>query len=321
MVTISQFEIEQAAEQLRAGRLVAFPTETVYGLGANALDADAVAKIFELKGRPRFDPLIVHIAQRSQADGLVETIPEKADRLMQQFWPGPLSIVLDKSERIPDIVTSGLPRVALRCPAHPIARQLISAAGVPVAAPSANRFGCISPTAADHVRQQFGDAAPRILDGGPCVVGVESTVVLVDDHDVVLLRPGGVTLEELRASVGSVDIGGSNDSKPVSPGQLSRHYAPTTPLRLGGDRSSFSNTARVGLLTLSAPKTEAGFAAVETLSPTGCLREAATNLFAALRRLDQQDLDVIIADPVPEQGLGLAIMDRLRRAAAKADAT
>lgn len=314
---VAEQEVINAANAIRQGELVAFPTETVYGLGANALDAEAVAKIFELKGRPRFDPLIVHVTSTVQLSPLVKDVPELALALIEQFWPGPLSIVLPKNSIVPDIVTAGLSSVAVRCPAHAVARKLIEAAGVPIAAPSANLFCAVSPTTAQHVTDQFGDQLLHVLDGGPCSVGVESTVVSFLEEQPTLLRPGGVPIEEIESVIGSLGHKKTDGLPATAPGQLPRHYSPSTPLVLSSDGTPPASYARVGLLTLSPPATNANFAAIEVLSARGCLREAATNLFAAMRRLDQQHLDLIVAQPVPETGLGLAIMDRLRRAEAK----
>ncbi len=313
-------DIAAAADTIRQGGLVAFPTETVYGLGANALDADAVAGIFELKGRPRFDPLITHIADAVQLTDLVRFVPAVAMELIERFWPGPLSLVLEKQPGVPDIVTAGLTSVAIRCPAHDVARSLIRTAGVPVAAPSANRFGMVSPTTAAHVHEQFGDRSPIVLDDGPCRIGVESTVIsFVENRDFAptLLRPGGVTLEEIEEVIGPIEVHQHQPSRPTSPGQLSSHYAPATPLVLSADRLPEDDQMQVGLLTLQASESADRFAAIEVLSEQGCLRQAAVNLFAAMRRLDKLGLDCIIARPVPEVGLGRAIMDRLRRAAAR----
>ena len=313
--------IIDAALLIRAGGLVAFPTETVYGLGANALDAVAVAGVFAVKGRPRFDPLIVHLAEPEQLTDVARSVPPQAMKLIDTFWPGPLSLVLDKRPSIPDIVTAGLSSVAIRCPAHDLARRLIQAAGVPIAAPSANRFGAVSPTTAAHVVEQFGDEVPLVLDGGPCRIGLESTVVsFVDSPDgcPTLLRPGGITREEIERVVGTLKIRMHEESQPASPGQLLRHYAPETRLVLSADAiPTGAGAAKVGLLSFQRPTSADGFAATEVLSEQGCLREAAANLFAALRRLDALGLDFIVARPVPEVELGHAIMDRLRRAAAR----
>jgi L-threonylcarbamoyladenylate synthase len=312
---VTEQDIVRAAQVIREGNLVAFPTETVYGLGANALDAVAVAKIFELKGRPRFDPLIVHVARPDELQAFVDRVPQPALDLIAQFWPGPLSVVLPKRACVPDIVTAGLPSVAIRCPAHPVARRLIELAEVPIAAPSANIFCSVSPTTAQHVVDQFGDRLSNILDGGPCDVGVESTVVSFLEDQPVLLRPGGVTAEQIEAVIGPLRVLAGIASQPASPGQLPRHYAPSTPLGLSNDPPR--RGLRVGLLTLGPPSSRAGFAAIEVLSERACLREAAANLFAAMRRLDALELDYILAHPVPETGLGHAIMDRLRRASTR----
>lgn len=319
-------DVAAAAAALRRGELVAFPTETVYGLGAHALDARAVAAVFALKGRPRFDPLIVHIADVEQLDALVEDVPEAAVRLIEQFWPGPLTLVLPKRSAVPELVTANLASVAVRLPDHPVARDLIRQAGVPVAAPSANRFGKVSPTTADHVRDSFGAACPLILDAGPCRVGVESTVVSLCDSAPRLLRPGGIPREALTAVVGpieSVERSARTGDVVAAPGMLASHYAPQVPLRLasGGALAPVQvdppDTRPWGLLCLRRPPRVGSFAAVEELSASGDLQEAAARLFAALRRLEKQPLAGIYALPLAEHGLGAAIMDRLRRAAAE----
>lgn len=311
----SEQELVRCAAIIRKGGLVVFPTETVYGLGANALNADAVLKIFELKGRPKFDPLIVHIAEPAQLPSLVVHIPQQARDLIARYWPGPLSVVLPRKECVPDIVTAGLPSVAVRCPAHPIARRLIELAGVAIAAPSANLFSAVSPTTAQHVTDHFGDRLPNILDGGPCQVGIESTVVSFLDEQAVMLRPGGVTAEEIEDVIGPMKSIAADISRPASPGQLPRHYAPSTPIELTNDPPRIGS--RVGLLAFGRPLSQKSFAAIEILSERECLREAAANLFAALRRLDALQLDYIVARPFPEEGIGYAIMDRLRRATAR----
>jgi L-threonylcarbamoyladenylate synthase len=310
--------IRLAAEIIRSGGLVAFPTETVYGLGANALDPDAVAKIFEAKQRPSFDPLIVHIAERTSLDLLVHTVSPGDHRLMDAFWPGPLTLILPKHAEVPDLVTAGLSTVAIRMPAHPVAQALIREAGVSIAAPSANRFGYVSPTCAQHVLAGLGDRVDLILDGGPCSIGVESTIVSMIGARAELLRPGSVTLAEIREVIGlAVHVASSQVM--VAPGQLPRHYATRTPLTIlgaHGVRPVVEAQARVGLLALSAQnQTDDRFCAIEVLSSSGDLREAARNLFAALRRLDALSLDRLYAEPCDEEGLGLAIMDRLRRCA------
>jgi L-threonylcarbamoyladenylate synthase len=310
--------IRLAAEIIRSGGLVAFPTETVYGLGANALDSEAVAKIFEAKQRPSFDPLIVHIATRASLDLLAQKTGAVDRRLMDAFWPGPLTIVLPKRDNVPDIVTAGLSTIAIRMPAHPVAQALILKAGVPIAAPSANPFGYVSPTCAQHVLDGLGDRVDLILDGGSCPIGVESTIVSVSESSLELLRPGSVTLAELRDIMGT-SVRAAAGTTIVAPGQLPRHYATKTPvtiLRAPGARPAIQARERAGLLAMSAlSQDDEGFRAREVLSPSGDLREIARNLFAALRRLDALGLDRLYAEPCDEQGLGLAIMDRLRRCA------
>ena len=314
--------IRFAAEIIRGGGLVAFPTETVYGLGANALNPDAVARIFEVKQRPSFDPLIVHIATRASLDRLVETISLGDHRLMDVFWPGPLTLVLPKREVVPDIVTAGLSTVAIRMPAHPVAQALIREAGVPIAAPSANPFGYVSPTCAQHVLDGLGDHVDLILDGGPCQIGVESTIVSMVGTWTELLRPGSVTLAELREVIGPV-VRAAASQTVVAPGQLPRHYATRTPVTIlaaQGVRPVVHGHERAGLLAMSPlGQADERFCAIEVLSAAGDLREAARHLFAALRRLDTLGLDRLYAEPCDEQGLGLAIMDRLRRCAVSID--
>ena len=310
--------IRFAAEIIRGGGLVAFPTETVYGLGADALNPEAVARVFEVKQRPSFDPLIVHIATRVSLDRLVETISFSDHRLMDVFWPGPLTLVLPKREIVPDLVTAGLPTVAIRMPAHPVAQALIREAGVPIAAPSANPFGYVSPTCAQHVLDGLADRVDLILDGGPCPIGVESTIVSMVGTWPEVLRPGSVTLAEIREVIGSV-VQTASSQTVVVPGQLPRHYATRTPVTIlsaQGARPVVHDHERAGLLAMSTPShVDDRFCVIEVLSPSGDLREAAQNLFAALRRLDALGLNRLYAEPCDERGLGLAIMDRLRRCA------
>jgi L-threonylcarbamoyladenylate synthase len=311
------FDIRQAAQIIQEGGLVAFPTETVYGLGADALNPLAVARIFEVKNRPSFDPLIVHVADTRQAEMLVQKIPAPALRLMEKFWPGPLTLVLSKAATVPDIVTSSLPTVAIRVPNHEMALQLIRECGRPIAAPSANLFGEVSPTTAAHVRQSLGDKVDLILDGGPCSVGVESTVLSFAESKPTLLRPGGVSLEEIQALVGEVEVQTTAEDKPLSPGQLMSHYATRTPLMLDPKPESLPAGKKAGLLSLKKPQEASPYTTVEALSESGDLREAAANLFSALRRLDERGLDLIVACSVPDEGLGRAINDRLYKASQK----
>ena len=318
---IGSHRIQEAADIIRRGGVVAFPTETVYGLGADATDPKAVARIFDAKHRPQFDPLIVHVASIAQARSLWVSCPEVAQRLMQRFWPGPLTLVLPKTDVIPDLVTAGLPTVAVRMPDHLEVRHMIELAARPIAAPSANRFGRPSPTTAQAVEEELGSAVDLILDDGPTRIGVESTVLAFEDGRPVLLRPGGVPLEALTESVGKVEAGRGISSRPQSPGMLERHYAPQTPLYLLDETSdlysikgNWTANGKIGFLTLTPFTRPSGFARVETLSQTGDLVEAASRFFQTLRRLDGLGLDAIVATPIPQRGLGLALMDRLRRA-------
>ena len=307
---------------IRNGGLVAFPTETVYGLGCDALNPDAVARIFEAKQRPSFDPLIVHIADRSSLETLIPLLSTRDRRLMEAFWPGPLTLVLPKHARVPDLVTAGLPTVAVRMPSHPVAQALIREAGVPIAAPSANPFGYVSPTCAQHVVDGLGDRVDLILDGGPCPIGVESTIVSMAGTWPELLRPGSVTIAELRNAIGPVVRATPNQTL-TAPGHLPRHYATLTPMTILADPETelfAPDHERVGLLAMSqAYHRDDRLCAIEVLSETGDLREAARNLFAALRRLDARGLDRLYAESCDERGLGLAIMDRLRRCATPAN--
>ena len=306
--------IAEAARLLAAGRLVAFPTETVYGLGGDATSDRAVAAIFAAKGRPRFNPLIAHVADRAGAERIAR-LDERARRLADRFWPGPLTLVLP---RRPDggvslLATAGLDTVAVRVPAHPVALALLAAFGRPVAGPSANPSGRISPTAAAHVADGLGEAVAMILDGGECRVGVESTVLDLSGPDPVLLRPGGLARAALEETLGHplAAADAAQPDRPASPGQLLSHYAPDRPVRLGA-------TAVAGDEALLAfgPAVPPGAAAVLQLSAAGDLAEAAANLFAHLRRLDRPGVRAIAVMPIPETGLGEAINDRLRRAAA-----
>lgn len=304
--------IDKGASLLREGKLVAFPTETVYGLGACAFLPRAVARVFEVKERPFFDPLIVHVAEPGMAEELWERVDPRARLLIECFWPGPLTLVLPKRPVVPDIVTAGLPTVAVRMPAHPVALALIRKARVPVAAPSANLFGRLSPTLARHVAKQVGGQIELIIDGGRCPVGVESTVIeLVEE--AVLLRPGGVPLEDIERVIGKVRVDFQATS-PRSPGQLPSHYAPLIPLKIVPLETPPPLGLRVGFLAFRRVEHPEWFETVEILSPSGDLQEAAANFFACLHRLEEARLDLIYVEPVPEVGLGRAIMDRLRKA-------
>jgi L-threonylcarbamoyladenylate synthase len=302
-----------AARLLSKGRLVAFPTETVYGLGADAENPQAVAGIFDAKGRPRIDPVIVHVVDLEMAQRYAH-IPQAAMILVENFWPGPLTIVVPKKSTVPYIVTAGLDTVGIRVPAHRSALDLIRAFGRGIAAPSANLFGHVSPTEAAHVAEQLSEGVDGILDGGACVVGLESTIVSFSRSAPTILRPGGTPREDLERFLGPMEVHSGLHALPEAPGQMERHYATKTPLSICDEtQEEVGASERVGLLTLSRPDFSEKFETVEILSPSANMREAAANLFRCLRRLDRMNLDRIVARPVPMEGLGLAIMDRLNR--------
>ncbi len=302
--------IARATSILRDGGLVAFPTETVYGLGADATDDAAVARIYEAKGRPRFNPLIAHVADRAAAERHA-IFDDRARALAEAFWPGPLTLVLPKAPScaISALALCGLETVALRCPAAPIARELLAAVGRPIAAPSANSSGRLSPTTAAHVADDLGDKIDVILDGGACSVGVESTIVDLSVTPAALLRPGAITRDDVATVIDIVDPE-SDANAPKAPGQLLSHYAPRTPLRL----DAVSVGTDEALLAFGTNALTANV--VRNLSPTGDLVEAAANLFAMLHELDTCGVGAIAVAPIPEHGLGTAINDRLKRAAA-----
>jgi len=314
-------ELTLATRLIRSGGIVAFPTETVYGLGADATNPLAVAHIFEAKGRPSFNPLIVHVESVAMARACAAQWPTAATALAQRFWPGPLTLVLERDVgAIPDIVAAGLPTVAIRVPDHPMAMAIIQRCGVPLAAPSANRFGGVSPTTAEHVRESLGDSVDLILDGGPCRAGVESTIISLTGDRPTLLRPGAMPVEDIEAVIGPLTAhqpARDVDQRPLAPGMLSRHYATQTPILFVDRDLGAIDFARCGRLSLTPPSHAEEFAAIEVLSADGDLREAAANLFAAMRRLDAQGLDAIIVDRFPTHGLGLAISDRLSRASTR----
>jgi L-threonylcarbamoyladenylate synthase len=305
--------VARAVRVLRDGGVVAFPTETVYGLGALAFNPVAVARIFEIKRRPHFDPLIVHVLDRRMLARVALALPELAQELARRFWPGPLTLVLRKHESVPELVTAGLPSVAVRVPSHPVARALLEGLGEPIAAPSANPFGALSPTRAEHVARGLGASVDLILDGGRTEHGLESTIVAVEPEPS-LLRPGAIPAEAIEAIAGP--LARVRGGPALAPGQLPQHYAPATPLRLI-DPSAVprEQRARAGALTLSAEVD--GYAATRVLSRERNLREAAAGFFEALHALDSLGLERIDAQPLPERGLGLAMMDRLARAAAR----
>ncbi len=312
METIVSTDLRQARELLEAGEVIAIPTETVYGLAANALDPRAVARIFQLKNRPLSDPLIVHLASMERVSPLVTSIPLWAEKLMTLFWPGPLTIILPKSAQVPDVVTGGLPSVALRCPQHPLAQSLLERLSFPLAAPSANPFGRVSPTTPAHVLEYFGGQIPFILDGGTCQTGIESTIIGEENGRLVIYRPGAISKETLE-DVLDTKIGyrlHAGKDHPRSPGQFPRHYAPHKPLLYGWQDPPLESNASIVLFQDEVE----GHPYVHTLAPSGTLEEAAAHLYEVLHACEKDPTDYILFQQVPQEGIGLALHDRLRRA-------
>ena len=313
-------DISKAARLLTEGEVVAIPTETVYGLAGNALNEKAVLEIFHVKNRPSFDPLIVHVGDKNAVMDFTSDLPPGAMDLMDKFWPGPLTILLPKKQVVPDLVTSGLQTVGVRMPDHPLTLSLLRSLPFPLAAPSANPFGYISPTTAAHVADQLGEKIPYILDGGICRVGVESTIVGFENGNWRIYRYGGVPRESIEEIVGMVALSEPGGKSPAAPGMLESHYAPRKKMMLGNIqqmKSALHPGLRTGYLFYRYPEIAMPPGSVfEVLSAYGNADEAACHLFAAMRRLDAADIDIIIAEPVPEEGLGRAINDRLRRASA-----
>lgn len=311
-------QVDRAVALLTAGELVAIPTETVYGLAANALNPSAVFNIFKVKERPSFDPLIVHIPKVDVLDLYAHSVPLRAYDLAMAFWPGPLTLILPRKSVIPDLVCSGLDTVGLRQPSHLLTLELLNQLEFPLAAPSANPFGYISPTTAQHVYDQLHDKLPYILDGGPCSVGVESTIVGFEGEDIFIYRLGGLTLEEIRKVAPQCRLKLNTSSNPVAPGMLKSHYAPQHPFYIGDISQLLKQFSgkRLGVLSFKSNFSDAQFVEVnEVLSKEGSLDEAAVRLFSAMRVLDASSVEVIIGEWVPDEGMGRAINDRLQRAA------
>jgi L-threonylcarbamoyladenylate synthase len=308
-------DISKAKRFLEQGELVAIPTETVYGLAGNALNPSVVARIFAAKDRPRFDPLIVHVPSMTKAKELVTPVPDKALRLADAFWPGPLTLLLKKKEIIPDIVTSGLEHVGIRCPDHALTRALLNTLEFPIAAPSANPFGYISPTQPRHVEEQLGTKIAYILDGGSCKIGIESTIVGFSEEGPVIYRAGGLSSERIEATIGKVSYR-LNSHLPSAPGQLESHYAPRKKMILGSIKHLLTqyDSASVAVLSYRDPYPEISESRLAVLSASGNLEEAATHLFEYMRKLDKTDAAIILAERVPDEGIGRAINDRLQRA-------
>jgi len=315
IVKATNENITAAAEIIKIGGIVAFPTETVYGLGADALNPIAVARIFEAKNRPFFDPLIVHIAELSDINKIVKRTDTKSLKLMEKFWPGPLTIILEKKENLPHIVTSSLHSVAVRMPLHNIAIEFIKQSGSPIAAPSANRFGCLSPTNAEHVYHQLGKSVDMILDGGPCTFGIESTIIKISEEKIFLLRHGAITQEEIEEFIKEPVFLDITNDKIEAPGQLPYHYSPDKKIILLDKITSIEE--RCAYLFYEKPKFSIPENRSRILSESGNLREAAANLFSHLHYLDRLDIDIIYAEKIEEKNLGIAIMDRLNKASMK----
>ena len=311
-------DIQRAINELTNGNLIGFPTETVYGLAGNALNESSILKIFETKNRPAFDPLIVHTFSIEEVKKFVRETPKKLSLLMEKFSPGPITFLLPKKNNVPDLVTSGLDNVAVRIPNHPVALKLLSSLPFPLAAPSANPFGYVSPTTSKHVNDQLGNKINFILEGGDCEVGLESTIVGLEDDKVTIYRLGGISVEDIVNVVGEVQIKSHSSSNPAAPGMLKSHYAPSKRLILKKDfrktKADFQNIGYIGFDTFNSEIPEQNQL---LLSANGDLNEAAKNLFAVLREIEHRDQKVFVVDLVPEAGLGKAINDRLRRATAK----
>ena len=310
--------VSEAARLLKEGEVVAIPTETVYGLAGNAFEPKALAKIFAAKERPTFDPLIVHIADIAQLTDIAKDIPDSAYKLAEASWPGPMTIILPKKDCIPDLCTSALPSVAVRFPSHPIAQAIIKESGLPLAAPSANLFKHVSPTTAEHVAAQLADRIAGIVDGGPCSVGVESSIISLAGEKPTVLRPGAITPEMFAKVLGDVAIKEST-SKPgqpmLAPGQCDTHYRPQVPLYYGEVPAGYTlpeHTVRIAFGTQTGP-----IPATVNLSATGDMVEATSKLYAFMHDLDKSEYDLILVDPIPNTGVGMALNDRLKRASIK----
>ncbi len=310
-----------AKKLLEENKLVAIPTETVYGLAANALSTEAVAKIFQAKNRPTFDPLIVHVADIAKVNQYVDEFPVQAQALAEVFWAGPLTLILNKKPIVPDLVTAGMNTVAIRIPRHPLTQALLQSLDFPLAAPSANPFGYVSPTTAFHVKQQLGGKIDYVLDGGACKVGIESTIVGFNEGKPLVYRLGGVSLEAIERVVGKVAFQAYSSSNPQAPGMLSSHYAPSKPLYIIKNQQEAENwlkkfpIAAIGTLRFREYLSEVPIQNQVILSQQGDFGEAAQHLFAGMRSLDRPKIEIILAELLPEENLGRAINDRIRRAA------
>lgn len=316
-MSIISKDISKAVALLNAEEIVAIPTETVYGLAGNIYSEKAIASIFETKKRPFFNPLIVHIPSTEYLSNIVDHIPEKAKRLANAFWPGPITLVLKKKNTIPDVITAGKDTVAVRVPNHPITLELLNQLDFPLAAPSANPFSSISPTTAEHVETYFKDAINMVLDGGACTSGIESTIIGFENDEPIIYRLGSTAIEDIEAIVGNIEIKNTKEVAPEAPGMLERHYAPKTKTILTDNISTILNEykgKRIGVITFKSEIDNTDIAVQITLSKTGNLSESASHLYDVLHQLDKMHLDVIIAEKLPDYGLGKSINDRLLRA-------
>lgn len=310
-------ELKLAKKHLENNELVVIPTETVYGLAANALNPDAIRKIYALKKRPSNNPLIVHVHNWNEVEKIAKNIPEKAKTLATHFWPGPLTLILEKRSIIPDEASGGLPTVGVRIPDHPLTLELLRKLNFPLVAPSANPYTRVSPTSVDHVRSYYGERSPFILDGGPCAKGIESTIVSFDGDQVTIYRKGSITKSAIEEVIGSVQVFTNEISRPLAPGMVRKHYSPLTKTILTNDVLMEINqhaNCTIGLLSYQTSYESSHIASVRILSPDGKLEEAAKNLYAYMHQLDQEKLDLLIIERLPEEGLGSAINDKLERA-------
>jgi L-threonylcarbamoyladenylate synthase len=310
-------DIHKAKNILEQDNLVAIPTETVYGLAGNAFSETAIKKIFETKNRPLFNPLIVHIHSKDLLDDLTEKVPQKAYQLAEAFWPGSLTLVLKKKSNIPYLVTAGKNTVAVRVPNHPLTLSLLQLLDFPLVAPSANPFGSISPTTAEHVVNYFPETVPLVLDGGVCESGIESTIIGFDEDEPILYRLGAISIEAIEAVVGKVTVMNTKEAAPEAPGMLLKHYAPKTKTILVDDLDNFlkENTQpKIGSITFFKRTTNTNLMHQEILSECKDFKEAAANLYQAMHRLDKMNLNLIVAERFPDENLGKSINDRLNRA-------
>lgn len=309
-------DISLASSFLKEGKIIGLPTETVYGLAGNAMNEASILEIYRVKNRPKFDPLIAHFDSLEKLSGFVTHLPEKAALLADAFWPGPLTLLLPKVDSVPDLLTSGLPRLAARIPQHPMALELLAGLDFPLAAPSANPFGYVSPTQAIHVNDQLGDQISYVLDGGSSQIGVESTIIGFVGDQPIVHRLGGIGVEALESVVGSIQIEINQSSNPVAPGMIKSHYSPGKKLIIGNIAQLLSEAGdeQIGIISFTKSY-NTSFEKV--LSPAGDLDEAARNLFKALRFMGNADIETILTEPFPNHGIGRAINDRLQRAAAK----